>query len=118
MVLAVPTKLVTALDMRNGDLALLREEPFVLTQKTSTIREIVDSIFKMTGFTPNVLFETSNNHAIISMIHENICCGILPMYYMDPEDEAITYFNYLTILPGRLLLHIARDIISASRRGH
>lgn len=27
MVLAVPTKLVTALDMRNGDLALLREEP-------------------------------------------------------------------------------------------
>ena len=27
-------------------------------------------------------------------------------------------FNYLTILPGRLLLHIARDIISASRRGH
>lgn len=34
MVLAVPTKLVTALDMRNGDLALLREEPFVLTQKT------------------------------------------------------------------------------------
>ena len=46
MVLAVPTKLVTALDMRNGDLALLREEPFVLTQKTSTIREIVDSIFK------------------------------------------------------------------------
>lgn len=47
MVLAVPTKLVTALDMRNGDLALLREEPFVLTQKTSTIREIVDSILKM-----------------------------------------------------------------------
>ena len=47
MVLAVPTKLVTALDMKNGDLALLREEPFVLTQKTSTIREIVDSVFKM-----------------------------------------------------------------------
>lgn len=46
MVLAVPTKLVTALDMRNGDLALLREEPFVLTQKTSTIRESVDSILK------------------------------------------------------------------------
>ena len=39
-------KSVTALDMRNGDLALLREEPFVLTQKTSTIREIVDSILK------------------------------------------------------------------------
>lgn len=110
MVLAVPTKLVTALDMRNGDLALLREEPFVLTQKTSTIREIVDSIFKNAGFTPNVLFETSNNHAIISMIHENICCGILPMYYMDPEDEAITYFQ----LPD----HPSWEIVAAYRKGH
>ena len=110
MVLAVPTKLVTALDMRNGDLALLREEPFVLTQKTSTIREIVDSVFKNAGFTPNVLFETSNNHAIISMIHENICCGILPMYYMDPEDEAITYFQ----LPD----HPSWEIVAAYRKGH
>jgi len=110
MVLAVPTKLVTALDMKNGDLALLREEPFVLTQKTSTIREIVDSVFKNAGFTPNVLFETSNNHAIISMIHENICCGILPMYYMDPEDEAITYFQ----LPD----HPSWEIVAAYRKGH
>ena len=110
MVLAVPTNLVTALDMRNGDLALLREEPFVLTQKTSTIREIVDSVFKNAGFTPNVLFETSNNHAIISMIHENICCGILPMYYMDPEDEAITYFQ----LPD----HPSWEIVAAYRKGH
>jgi len=110
MVLAVPTKLVTALDMRNGDLALLREEPFVLTQKTSTIRKIVDSVFKNAGFTPNVLFETSNNHAIISMIHENICCGILPMYYMDPSDPAITYFE----LPD----HPSWEIVAAYRKGH
>lgn len=110
MVLAVPTKLVTALDMRNGDLALLREEPFVLTQKTSTIRKIVDSVFKNAGFTPNVLFETSNNHAIISMTHENICCGILPMYYMDPSDPAITYFE----LPD----HPSWEIVAAYRKGH
>ena len=96
--------------MKNGDLALLKEEPFVLTQKTSTIREIVDSVFKNAGFTPNVLFETSNNHAIISMIHENICCGILPMYYMDPEDKAITYFQ----LPD----HPSWEIVAAYRKGH
>jgi len=82
----------------------------ISTQKTSTIREIVDSVFKNAGFTPNVLFETSNNHAIISMIHENICCGILPMYYMDPEDEAITYFQ----LPD----HPSWEIVAAYRKGH
>lgn len=110
MILAVPTKLVTALDMKDGDLSLLREEPFVLTQKASTIRDIVDSIFDDAGFTPNVLFETSNNYAIISMIHENICCGILPMYYMDPSDEAITYFA----LPH----HPSWEIVAAYRKGH
>lgn len=110
MILAVPTKLVTALDMKDGDLSLLREEPFVLTQKTSTIRDIVDSIFDDAGFTPNVLFETSNNYAIISMIHENICCGILPMYYMYPSDKAITYFA----LPN----HPSWEIVAAYRKGH
>ena len=110
MILAVPTKLVTALDMKDGDLSLLCEEPFVLTQKTSTIRDIVDSIFDDAGFTPNVLFETSNNYAIISMIHENICCGILPMYYMDPSDKAITYFA----LPN----HPSWEIVAAYRKGH
>lgn len=118
MVLAVPTKLVTALDMRNGDLALLREEPFVLTQKTSTIREIVDSIFKNAGFTPNVLFETSNNHAIISMTMKISAAEFYRCIIWIRKMRQLPIFNYLTILPGRLLLHIARDIISASRRGH
>lgn len=117
MVLAVPTKLVTALDMRNGDLALLREEPLSSHRKPLPSGRSLIPFLKMPD-SPNVLFETSNNHAIISMIHENICCGILPMYYMIRKMRQLPIFNYLTILPGRLLLHIARDIISASRRGH
>ena len=44
------------------------------------------------------------------MIHENICCGILPMYYMDPEDKAITYFQ----LPD----HPSWEIVAAYRKGH
>ena len=98
--------------MRNGDLALLREEPFVLTQKTSTIREIVDSVFKNAGFTPNVLFETSNNHAYHSHDRcKNICCGILPMHHMDPESmKAITDFQ----LPD----HPSWEIVAAYRKGH
>ena len=51
------------------NLTLFKDYPFVLTHKNSTIRELVDHIFTHAGFKPDVLFETSNNHAIVSAVH-------------------------------------------------
>lgn len=92
------------------DLKLLCHESFVMTHRTSTIRELTDQIFKESGFTPNVLFETTNNYTIISMIKAGICCGIIPMYYVDPSDSSIAYFS----LPS----HPIWDIVVAYRKGH
>lgn len=93
-----------------ANLAVLKEEPFVLTHKTSTIRELVDSIFKESGFAPNVLFETENNHAIISMVRSKICCGIVPEYYVDPTEPELTYYA----LPG----HPNWEIVATYKKGH
>lgn len=111
-----------------ANLSALREEPFVLIQKTSTIRELIDSIFKEAGFTPNVLFETANNHAIISMIRSRICCGIVPKYYVDTTDPSLTYYalsshpswdivaaykkEYYVTKAARELLNLAKDYFS------
>lgn len=92
------------------DLTLLREEPFVRTHKTSTIRELTDQIFSEAGFSPNVLFETANNHTIISMIQAGICCGIVPMYYVDRSNSSIAYYT----LPS----HPTWDIAAAYRKDH
>lgn len=74
------------------DIAVLKEEPFVLMYQTSTIRRLVDAVFCEAGFNPQVLFETANTNTIITMIQSEICCGLIPEYYIDTESDEICYF--------------------------
>lgn len=76
------------------DPALLEREAFVLMYKESTSRATVDEIFRQSGFTPNVLFETANNRAILSMIQNGLCCGVLPYYYVKDNPEGIRCFSF------------------------
>lgn len=92
------------------DIRLLREEPFVLLHKSSTMRSLTDSIFRQAGFSPDILFETANNHTILSMIRAGICCGIIPMYYVNREDTEIAYFS--------LISHPTWEITAAYRKGY
>lgn len=92
------------------DLTIFKDAAFALTHKNSTIRELVDHIFIQAGFKPDVLFETSNNHAIISAVHSGICCGIIPMYYVQPQDTHIRYFS----LPE----HPVWNICAVHRKNH
>ena len=80
------------------DLARLKYEPFVLMYKESTIRPLVESAFQDAGFIPNVLFETSNNLTIVTMIKSNLCCGLLPYYYVKKDREGMACFS----LPKKL----------------
>lgn len=75
------------------DISRLQYEPFVLMYKESTIRLLVDAVFQDAGFQPNVLFETSNNLAIVTMIKSNLCCGLLPYYYVKHDREGMACFS-------------------------
>ena len=79
------------------DIQELQYEPFVLMDKRSTMRTLVDQIFSNAGFEPQILFETGNNHTIISMIHASLCCGILTYYCVKDLPPGITCFR----LPSR-----------------
>jgi len=79
------------------DLTRLRYEPFVLMDKISTMRSLAARIFEECGFRPNILFETKNNHTITTMIRANICCSLIPAYYVKNDSEGITCFS----LPSR-----------------
>ena len=74
------------------DLAKLKYEPFVLMYKESTIRRMIDDIFRRSGFVPSVLFETSNNTTILSMINASLCCGVVPWHYVKDQPEGIACF--------------------------
>ena len=116
LLLAVPSRLANILslpDFSSGnlpvcDLAILKEEPFVLIHKKSTARDLVDSLFQTAGFAPQILFETASNQTILSMIRSEICCGILPAYYVDSSIPEVTYY--------RLPSHPVWNITAACRK--
>lgn len=85
------------------ELAELKYEPFVLMYKESTIRRMVDDIFRRSGFVPNVLFETSSNATILSMIRARLCCGVVPWHYVKDRPEGVTCFA----LPSRPVWDVA-----------
>lgn len=74
------------------DLHELRYEPFVLMDKSSTLRAICDTCFERVGFLPNVLFETNNTRSIASMVESTLCCGIIPEYYVSKPSAKLAVF--------------------------
>lgn len=107
------------------DIQALKYEPFVLMDKSSTMRRLVDSLFSRAGITPQILFETGNTYTIISMIKANLCCGILPYYYvkdLDPSQVACfhmpdhpTWFFSACYKKGSYLSRPARSFIDLMR---
>ena len=91
-----------------ANLTLFQYEPFVLMYKESTIRAITDEIFRKSGFTPNVLFETASNNTVLSMIEANLCCGVVPEYYVRRLPKGISCFAFPT--------HPSRDIAANYRK--
>lgn len=71
----------------------LRYEPFVLMYRQSTVRDMIDLIFREAGFSPSVLFETSSNATVLSMIESRLCCGIIPAHYVSKKKEGIRFFR-------------------------
>ena len=91
-----------------ANLTLFQYEPFVLMYKESTIRAITDEIFRKSGFTPNVLFETASNNTVLSMIEANLCCGVVPEYYVRRLPKGISRFAFPT--------HPSWDIVANYRK--
>lgn len=61
-------------------LELLKDQPFVLMYKESTMRLLIDKIFREYKFFPKVLFDTANNSTVQEMVRAKLCCGIVPEY--------------------------------------
>lgn len=74
------------------DIRELKEDPFVLMSKTSTMRRLVNDIFDQAGFEPRLLFETRNNNTVITMIQAGLCCGLVPSYYIKHGHDGMACF--------------------------
>lgn len=79
-----------------ANLALFRDEQFILMFKDSTMRTIIDPLFRDAGFTPNILFETGSNRTMFTMVKNKMGCTIIPETYARSQQD-VAYF----LLPSR-----------------
>ncbi|NRY60273.1 LysR family transcriptional regulator [Clostridium beijerinckii] len=79
-------------ELKDLDLSLLKDDNFVLISKGSTIRDVVNPLFKDAGFSPKLLFETRSCKTLIYMVRKNLCCTILPEHYAIDSDDVV-YFS-------------------------
>ncbi len=75
------------------DIRLLREAPFVLLQRNSTVRIVTDEFFRRADFVPHVLFETHHTPTILTLIQQGVCCGIIPKYYTHQADSSLAVYT-------------------------
>jgi len=79
--------------------AALKDEPFILMHKESTLRKTLNQIFRREQFVPNILFDTANNSTIMEMVKAGICCGIVPLYATQHyRNCGIKYYSFPTPL--------------------
>lgn len=85
---APPGEPLAEMDIRD-----LQYEPFVLMDKSSTLRSMCDQVFSDAGFPPNILFETNNTAGIAAMVESTLCCGIIPQYYVKHASSKLVCFS-------------------------
>lgn len=100
-----------------------KKDRFVLMTRGSTMRNLINPLFKAAGYSPNVLFESASNFTLRSIVKRRIGCTILPAIYACPDDE-IAYF-YLPSRPswelsavykkGSYQMRAARDFIQLAQ---
>lgn len=74
------------------DIRLMKDSDFVLSAKSTRIREMTDYIFLKGGFRPKILFESASTHTIVNLVKNQVCCGFIPASYIE-SDAPVVYFT-------------------------
>ncbi len=74
------------------DIRQLREEPFTLMYKNSTMRKTCNEIFENADIIPHVIMETSSTASIVSMVASMLCCSIVPRYYVEVDNPKVASY--------------------------
>ncbi len=70
-----------------------KDDSFVLLSPGTTIRSVSDNIFATAGIHPLIIFETSNNLVIASMVRQGAGIGFLPRSMVQFDDRDIVYLS-------------------------
>lgn len=72
---------------------IFKNDSFILSKKDSTIRNIADTIFKLTNFSPDTVCELNSMTAIIEMVSKEVGIAFVPVSCVK-HNKNITYFSF------------------------
>ncbi|WP_432641888.1 LysR family transcriptional regulator [Acidaminococcus sp.] len=74
-------------------LQALKDRPMILLRKKTTMRPILDKLFRTRKVVPQILFDTANPATILEMVRAEICCGIIAESTVCGFDQGIRYYS-------------------------
>ncbi|MFV0466882.1 MAG: LysR family transcriptional regulator [Lachnospiraceae bacterium] len=73
------------------DLRSFRNDLFTLVRRSSTMRTVIDQLFKDAEYVPHLLFESTSMHTMQQLASIGQCCTIIPKYYA-MDNKNVVYF--------------------------
>lgn len=72
----------------------LKDRPMILLRKQTTMRPVLDRLFRARQVVPQILFDTSNPATILEMVRAGICCGIVAESTAQGFEQGIRYYSF------------------------
>lgn len=75
-------------------LLTLKDRPMILLRKQTTMRPVLDRLFRARQVVPQILFDTANPATILEMVRAGICCGIVAESTAQGFEQGIRYYSF------------------------
>lgn len=75
-------------------LLALKDRPMILLRKQTTMRPVLDRLFRARQVVPQILFDTANPATILEMVRAGICCGIVAESTAQGFEQRIRYYSF------------------------
>lgn len=80
------------------DPAHVRQEPFAMMYKQSTMYEVISQTFQKYGFHPDTLFYAQRSVTALEMVSARICCSVVPSFFAagayQRTFEHVSFFSF------------------------
>ncbi|MCP1309213.1 LysR family transcriptional regulator [Paenibacillus tyrfis] len=109
IVLAVPPQhplaaRLAAVGSKTVDIAELQEEPFIALKRGQGFRQIAITLCNDAGFTPNIVFESSNIETVQSLVAAGMGIAFIPRMLLRGWNELAPAYLQLSNRPTRTLV--------------
>lgn len=69
-------------DLLTVECSALQDEPIILQNRNTKVRQLIDHIFSEIGVQPNIIMELGSNASILQYVENNMAVALVPKTYI------------------------------------